>query len=81
VVTAPDMGWVIKRHGEIYAQEYDWNEEFEALVATICANFINKLGPARERCWIAQRAGERLGCVFLVEESKTVNLAGLERER
>jgi hypothetical protein len=50
-------------------------------VATICANFINKLGPARERCWIAQRAGERLGCVFLVEESKTVNLAGLERER
>ena len=67
-----DMGWVIKRHGELYAQEYSWNEEFEALVAGICADFIKKLKPARERCWIAERAGERLGCVFLVEESKNV---------
>ncbi len=67
-----DMGWVVKRHAEIYAQEYGWNEEFEALIAQLCADFIRKLNPARERCWIAERAGERLGCVFLVEESKTV---------
>lgn len=67
-----DMGWVIQRHGEIYAREYGWNEEFEALVAGICADFIKKLNPARERCWIAERDGERLGCVFLVEESKNV---------
>lgn len=67
-----DMGWVIQRHGEIYAREYGWNEEFEALVAGICADFIKKLKPARERCWIAERGGERLGCVFLVEDSKNV---------
>jgi DNA-binding MarR family transcriptional regulator/N-acetylglutamate synthase-like GNAT family acetyltransferase len=67
-----DLGWVIQRHGEIYAQEYGWNAEFEALIANLCANFIKKLKPARERCWIAERGGERLGCVFLVEESKTV---------
>jgi DNA-binding MarR family transcriptional regulator/GNAT superfamily N-acetyltransferase len=68
-----DMGWVVKRHAEIYAQEYGWNEEFEALIAQLCADFIKKLNPARERCWIADRAGERLGCVFLVEESKTIS--------
>jgi GNAT superfamily N-acetyltransferase len=62
----------VKRHAEIYAQEYGWNEEFEALIAQLCADFIRKLNPARERCWIAERAGERLGCVFLVEESKTI---------
>jgi DNA-binding MarR family transcriptional regulator/GNAT superfamily N-acetyltransferase len=69
---AGDMGWVVKRHAEIYAQEYGWNEEFEALIAQLCADFIRKLDPARERCWIAERAGERLGCIFVVEESKTI---------
>jgi DNA-binding MarR family transcriptional regulator/GNAT superfamily N-acetyltransferase len=69
---AGDMGWVVKRHAEIYAQEYGWNEEFEALIAQLCADFIKKLNPARERCWIADRAGERLGCVFVMEESKTI---------
>lgn len=61
-----DMGWVIQRHGEIYHQEYGWNEEFEALVAEISAEFIHKLDAARERCWIAEAAGRRVGCIFLV---------------
>ena len=61
-----DMGWVIERHGALYFQEYGWNEEFEALVAGITADFIHKLDPARERCWIAESQGRRLGCVFLV---------------
>jgi len=61
-----DMGWVIERHGELYHREYGWNEEFEALVASIAAEFIRKLDPARERCWIAERAGRRVGCIFLV---------------
>ena len=61
-----DMGWVIQRHGEIYHQEYGWNEEFEALVAEISAEFIRKLDAARERCWIAEHAGRRVGCIFLV---------------
>ena len=62
-----DMGWVIERHGALYFREYGWNEGFEALVAGITAEFIRKLDPARERCWIAENAaGRRLGCIFLV---------------
>jgi DNA-binding MarR family transcriptional regulator/N-acetylglutamate synthase-like GNAT family acetyltransferase len=61
-----DMGWVIARHGELYAAQFGWNEQFEALVARIAAAFLRQLDPARERCWIAERAGQRLGCVFLV---------------
>lgn len=66
-----DMGWVIQRHGEIYHQEYGWNEEFEALVAEISAEFIRKLDVARERCWIAEAAGRRVGCIFLVAKDAT----------
>ena len=66
-----DMGWVIQRHGEIYHQEYGWNEEFEALVAEISAEFIRKLDAARERCWIAEHLGSRVGCIFLVAKDAT----------
>jgi DNA-binding MarR family transcriptional regulator/ribosomal protein S18 acetylase RimI-like enzyme len=66
-----DMGWVVQRHGELYHQEYGWNEEFEALVAEITAEFIRKLDVTRERCWIAERDGERLGCIFLVAKDAT----------
>ena len=61
-----DMGWVVERHGALYFEEYGWNEEFEALVAAITAEFIRKLDPARERCWIAEVDGRRAGCIFLV---------------
>jgi DNA-binding MarR family transcriptional regulator/N-acetylglutamate synthase-like GNAT family acetyltransferase len=66
-----DMGWVVQRHGELYHQEYGWNEEFEALVAEIAAEFIRKLDVSRERCWIAERDGQRLGCIFLVAKDAT----------
>jgi len=66
-----DIGWVIQRHGEIYAAEYDWNSDFEALVADIAAKFLRDFDPARERCWIAERDGIRLGCIFLVAHNKT----------
>ena len=69
---AGDFGWVIQRHGAIYAQEYGWTEEFEALVAEIVAHFIQRLDPKRERSWIAESNGQNAGCVFLVKKSERV---------
>lgn len=67
-----DMGWIVHRHGLLYSEEYDWDETFEALVARIAAEFIQHFEPKRERCWIAEKDGEIVGSIFLVQESETV---------
>ncbi len=58
---------MISRHGALYAQEYGWDISFEALVGHIASTFIDRFDPARERCWIAERGGANVGCVFLVQ--------------
>ncbi len=67
-----DFGWIVTRHGELYAQEYGWTEPFEGLCAQIVADFANKNDPLRERCWIAERGGENVGTVMLVRDSEEV---------
>lgn len=66
-----DMGWVTHRHGVLYAQEYGWDQRFEALVAQIVSDFISNYRPERERCWIAEMNGEIVGSVFVVQGGET----------
>ena len=67
-----DMGWVIYRHGVLYDREYEWDGRFEALVARIVADFAGDYDTAKERCWIAEMEGERVGCVFLMDAGNEV---------
>ena len=67
-----DMGWVVHRHGALYAQEYGFDERFEALVARVVAKFVDRYDPRRERCWVAEKDGEIVGSVFLVRRSRSV---------
>lgn len=66
-----DIGWVISRHGALYAEEYAWDESFEGLVAEIAGDFIKNFDAKRERCFIAERDSEVVGSVFLVKGAET----------
>lgn len=67
-----DLGWIVHRHGALYAREYGLNDQFEALVAEIAAKFLRNFDPKCERCWIAERDGVNAGSVCLVRESEEV---------
>ena len=67
-----DLGWVVQRHGLLYAQEYGWDVRFEGLVADVIGGYVRNFDPARERCWIAERNGENVGCVFVMRGTDEV---------
>ena len=67
-----DMGWIVHRQAILYAEEYGWDETYEALAAEIVAQFIKNYDPKRERCWIAERDGVRVGAVFVAKASDEV---------
>ena len=67
-----DMGWVILRHGQFYANVYGWDQSFEQLVTQIVADLMVKFNPAKEHIWIAEMGGEVVGSIFLVQASEKV---------
>ena len=74
VLRAPlpgDLGWVIQKHGAVYADEYRWDGSFEALVARIVADYAEQHDAQREAAWIAEVDGAPAGCVFCVRKSDT----------
>lgn len=73
-----DMGWIVSRHGALYAREYQFDLRFEALVARIAADFIDQFDARREACWIAERDGANIGSVALVQARDEATNAPLE---
>ncbi|MFE6610020.1 GNAT family N-acetyltransferase [Amycolatopsis sp. NPDC057786] len=71
-----DFGWVVHRHGALYSREYGWDERFEALVARVVAEYVDRRGDPRQAGWIAELDGERVGSVFCMpaEDGTTAKL-------
>lgn len=67
-----DLGWILERHGALYAREHAWHAEFEALVAEVIAQFLRGHDPAHERCWIAEADGMRAGSILIMRQSAEV---------
>jgi GNAT superfamily N-acetyltransferase len=65
-----DLGWVVMANGELYAGEYGWNSEYEALVLQIVAEFARDATAARGAAWVAELDGRRVGCIFCVPDAE-----------
>jgi len=69
-----DMGWVVERHAVVYHEQDGWGPAFESLVAGIVKDFLENFDAEHDRCWIAERNGERVGCVFVVKDGANARL-------
>ena len=67
-----DFGWIVQRHGALYAEEQGWDARFEGVVAGVVSDYIKTFDPAREACWIAEHEGQPVGSIMLARESDTV---------
>ena len=67
-----DLGWIVYRQAVLYAGEYGWDNSYEALAAEVVARFIKNFDAKRERCWIAERDGKRVGGVFVAKASDEI---------
>jgi GNAT superfamily N-acetyltransferase len=67
-----DFGWIVQRHGVLYAEEQGWDARFEGVVAGVVSDYVKTFDPAREACWIAEHAGRPVGSIMLARESDTV---------
>lgn len=67
-----DLGWIVQRHGALYGAEEGWDHRFEGVVAGVVADYVKTYDPAREACWIAEHAGEKVGSIMLAREDDTV---------
>ncbi len=76
-----DLGWIVARNAEIYAEEYGWRGPFEGVCAQIVADYVRDFDPKLERCWIAEMDGERVGCVMLVKDDPKAKKADVARIR
>ncbi len=72
-----DLGWAIERHGALYSQEYGWNRDFDTFVANLFADFAAHHDATKERMWIAELDGARVGCAFVVKNKETTQVAQL----
>lgn len=67
-----DLGWIVQRHGALYAAEQGWDHRFEGVVAGVVSDYVKTHDPAREACWIAEHEGQKVGSILLACESDTV---------
>jgi DNA-binding MarR family transcriptional regulator/GNAT superfamily N-acetyltransferase len=65
-----ELGWVVSRHGTLYAAEYGWDSTFEGLTAGVIADFLAGNDPRCEAAWIAEVRGEPAGSIFCVRKDK-----------
>jgi len=72
-----DIGWIIHRHATYYDKEHDWGLKMEGLASQVGADFLENYNESTDRCWIAERDGEFLGCIILVKDRDQVNTAKL----